>query len=443
MANSSHYWLSMRHQRGLICAIAYAALGCGRTSLNTDAERGPHQDAKVVEAGETYLCAPMQGQYTITHDAGDSTGGQSSFNLSLSIDANCSARLMPEDGYPAAYNVSAQSGQLTIAPVDEHRLACARVAYRVGIWDDDCWKQLLVAPDIDAGGLTGTVSATVDHYSFMCDTDADEIFEAQGQIAEDHTPPRLRLMVPGDWLDCSWLNNGTRLRLPWSPVVVAASEPVPGLQQGLAFGATVPTISGWHQVTGTANCRLPTLPPDTYVSTMFQNWQDLRGRTLSLSPSNGLSDTAGNKVVAGDLSLVIADVGPAVPAHEFNGQFVGIQYDKSLDQLVSDFDPDCSATGCMRVEVGIAGQLETTGKKTLVVRLRNLSDGYSEGGGAILTVVGGSGTSYGSPQLYPITGWEEVRVPIGDEGAVGFEIARAQGCMIYVEPVLVDRVYAE
>ncbi len=432
--------------------MASVALACGRTSLNIDGDWRSNQGGKHSEGGvagggssggDANQCGRVQGQYTITHDAGDSTGGRSSFNLSLSIDANCAARLMPDEGYPAAYEVSVQNEQVTITPIDENQLACVRMTSGVGYRLDYCWNELVVAAEAEAGGLAGTVSATVSQDEFDCDYSKDNIINAQGQIGEDHTPPRLRLMAPGDWLDCNWPNNGTRLRLPWSEVVVAASEPLPGLQQGLAFGAPVPSISDWHAVKSQMQCHLPALPPDTYLSTTFQNWQDLRGQTLTLMPSNGLSDAAGNEVLTADLPLTIADVGPPVTAHEFDGQFVGIQYDSSLDQLVTDSDPDCYLTGCMQVEVGIAGQLETAGKTLLVVRLRDLSDGYSQGGGAVLTVVGGSGTSYGSSELYPITGWEEVAVPIGNETVVGFEIARVEDCMVYIEPLLVDRVYAE
>ncbi len=273
----------------------------------------------------------------------------------------------------------------TVAPVAQIRAALTR--FTVDVSRSDSWSgEAAVTPD-ETAPVFG-VERYEDHRDYL----------EQSNYDYDH-------FVEFPLLDESgWLPE----ILPWEPLQVWSSEPVPTAAEHMGFVDTTTSHAGWQ-----AFKSVEAPPREWAVWTRLTDWDAVRGRTLGIVAADGLADPAGNPVATDPIAVAVRDVGPAAIRHEFDDPSLG---DDDF-YVKMGADVGC-ATGCAR-GTRIARQVDATDASEVVIRMRTDSEWTS----VDIRVVAVDGSfSEDDPSLESRDGWVEIALPAPQSGPLGVDI---------------------
>jgi hypothetical protein len=232
------------------------------------------------------------------------------------------------------------------------------------------WESFIL-PRNAAGDLAGTFTASGrSYFSGGWENQGDLPTQGTGTLSRDTTPPSLAIGWPAR-------KGPPGAMLPWDPVLLAVSEPVSAVSWVAATRAVTAGNPGpvpWHSTL------LPAAPDDgagvrqLLVSTGA--WDQVRGKTLSLSVEAGLPDPSGNLAAGASADLPVLDVGEVAQVRPLDGS---IPFGRWGATLLPAGDP-CEAAGCVSLGLapltcpvpvaGVAMRVPGKGADTLKVRLR-------------------------------------------------------------------------
>lgn len=414
----------MGRKVGLVIAALFAA-ACG------GATEPPAPDA----------CDGLAGDYDVALAPVGTVQPSQAFSLSLSATGTACSALIAPSGYPAVtLPARLDAGALRLDDTSGPELPTLTAGWYWGLhfYREYHFKELSLARAA-TGALSGAASALVDVQwaeDDICSVDVDQSWS--GTLGPDVTPPGLRaggrsVIAPKRPSSDCFSPTGGKARpglpaaiLPWETLAVEATEPVPGLSAGLSLElGGVALATSWTDAP---------FAPDVWAWTALDDWDAVRGKTLTVRAAASLRDRAGHALVERALPVSVLDVGPALASHDFDklGN-VAVFGDATLEGGVLRVEAPCnSGTG------GVAGRLRSRGADAVRMRLR--ADG---GTSVLIDVAGKSGRHYTGQS--PFGGeWATVDVPIDSESEVGFSVVPNSLCHWTTSAVVwVDRVWVE
>jgi hypothetical protein len=233
------------------------------------------------------------------------------------------------------------------------------------------WTRI-VLNRIEDGSMSGQVTATGQATAFDGgDNSCTSPTTARGTVAEDHTGASLTPALP--------LRKGPpKAMLPWESLSINASEPVDAAALVAATEARVPDGPDPLPLRTTTS---PQAPDDgagvreLQVSTPA--WEQIRGKTLSISVRSAIPDPAGNPSINSPGTFEVLDVGAAASSLVLDGSVpVGLWGAASpLPAGAPCEEAGCVTLGsasvtCSPPASGVAARVLISGAKTIKVRLQ-------------------------------------------------------------------------
>ncbi len=338
--------------------------------------------------------------------------------LLLKSDGDKCTAAVAVEGHPARpYSVSFSEQLVTLKPINKPAKGGNSSLTMFHLYE---WKEIRLGYDQTA--LTGSGESDV-FYRW----DEEDIW------GEEDLTWKIELRQP----EPATLDLEQRM-LPWAAAPVSAFPPV----QTLAPHLEGPTSDWTFKDVAEADAVGVVQADATFAGT----WDDVRGKTVTISAAKGLALLDGADFGSASASVDVIDIGAAVGTHAMSdlSTLAKLGYVAPYDQGA------CKTLGCVELSGcsynGIAGQLDTTNKKEVVLSMRLRGPSFNSPSASRVAVIAEDGTRLSASKGGSFVTGQEVQDWVYDVSGyskVGFSIEGATSCHGWGDPLLVDKVLAQ
>ncbi len=181
-------------------------------------------------------------------------------------------------------------------------------------------------------------------------------------------------------------------------------------------------------------------------ATFAGKWDDVRGKTATISATKGLRLLDGADFGSTSATLDVIDIGAAIAMHDMSD----LSTLAKLGYVAPCNLGACKTLGCVELSGcsynGIAGQLDTTNKKEVVLSMRLREPAFNSPSASRVEVIAEDGTRLSASKGGSFVNGQEVQdwvYEVSGCSKVGFSIEGATSCHGWGDPLLVDKVFAQ